>query len=94
LRAGSQDLERRPDWEASVSSGANAHILALLASFEEMLKVTTRSLELAEKLAKAHADGVTPPDLDDQREEIARLHQSVLNLGRTIAEFKSLFTVH
>jgi hypothetical protein len=69
-------------------------MLALLASFEEMLKVTTRSLELAEELAKAHAEGAVPADLQMQREEIARLHQSVVNLGRTIAEFKTLFTVH
>jgi hypothetical protein len=53
-----------------------------------------RTLDLAEHLARAHADGVTPPDLQQQRDEIAALRESVVNLGRTIAEFKALFPVH
>jgi hypothetical protein len=72
----------------------DAHVLDLLASYEELLKVTARALVMAKALADAVSAGVLPPDLERQRSEIATAQLAVLRLEARVAEFKALFRVH
>jgi len=66
----------------------------LLASYEELLKVTARALVLAKALADALSAGVLPPHLQEQRTEIASAQAAVLRLEALVAGYKRMLWVH
>ena len=77
-----------------MTTAGDAAYLELLASYEELLTLTTRALELARELADAHVRGESPANLQSTRDEILRTQRSLATLNSRVAKYKGLFKTH